>query len=146
MIGMMNGSRRLWASWISLIPSTAESTEIAGVITPSPYNSAAPKSPRAINAILRNPTGGAGATVPRGDGGIGNEVFGGTLSASSARIPPSPWLSARMMNVRYLMEIASVRAQKKSDTIPRTLSGVARIGWCSTPCSSGCAAKHSSRA
>ena len=33
-------------------PSTAERTDIAGVITPSPYKSAAPKRPVAISVVL----------------------------------------------------------------------------------------------
>ena len=41
------------------------------------------------------------------------------ISASSARMPPSPRLSARMMNVRYLTAITTVSPQKISDSTPR---------------------------
>ena len=34
-------------------PSTALSTEMAGVITPSPYNSAVPNSPNSTNHLMR---------------------------------------------------------------------------------------------
>src|ERR1700752_1328006 len=37
----------------SFNPSIADSTEIAGVITPSPYNSAAPRMPRIIGRVMR---------------------------------------------------------------------------------------------
>jgi hypothetical protein len=39
-------------------------------------------------------------------------------SAVSARIPPSPWLSARMMRITYLIETISVIVQKTSDMTP----------------------------
>jgi hypothetical protein len=39
-------------------------------------------------------------------------------------MPPSPRLSARMMNVRYLTTMTSSSAQKISDRIPRTFSCV----------------------
>jgi hypothetical protein len=62
-------------------PSTAESTEIAGVIMLSPKNSEAPKIPRAASASrVRRPP-----RTPRP-----------RTSVISAMIPPSPSLSARM--------------------------------------------------
>ena len=60
-------------------PSTAPSTETAGVITPSPYSSADPNKPR--------PSSTPRLCGPRYVGGI---------SAISARMPPSPWLSMRI--------------------------------------------------
>ena len=38
-------------------------------------------------------------------------------------MPPSPWLSARMMSNAYLMEMTTISDQKISDTIPSTASG-----------------------
>ena len=35
-------------------------------------------------------------------------------------MPPSPWLSARMMNVTYLTDTMIVIAQKTSEMIPYT--------------------------
>ena len=60
-------------------PSTALSTEMAGVIMPSPYRSAAPKMPSS--------TSGQRSVVLR--------ILIGVARAVSARMPPSPWLSAR---------------------------------------------------
>jgi hypothetical protein len=73
-------------------PSTAPSTVIAGVIIPSPYSSAAPKMRRAINTFLP-------FRLPR----VGT-------SAVSARMPPSPALSARMTMAMYLMEMTITSA------------------------------------
>ncbi len=43
-----------------------------------------------------------------------------STSDSSARMPPSPSLSARRTNVTYFTEISTISAQKVSDTIPST--------------------------
>ena len=69
-------------------PSTAESTEIAGVIMLSPKNSEAPKIPSAASAMLAcaGRPGRAGARI----------------SVISAMIPPSPSLSARITSSTYL--------------------------------------------
>jgi hypothetical protein len=65
----------------TLTPSMAESTEIAGVITLSPKNSDAPKMPStASTSFVRRPPG-----APRL-----------LINVMSARIPPSPSLSARI--------------------------------------------------
>ena len=48
----------------------------------------------------------------------------GLTSASRARMPPSPWLSARMIRVAYLNEMTTISDQKISDTMPITASGV----------------------
>ncbi len=39
-----------------------------------------------------------------------------SISATSAMMPPSPWLSARMMNATYLSETMIVSAQKISES------------------------------
>ena len=49
-------------------------------------------------------------------------------SEVSAMIPPSPLLSARMMNSTYLRETVTVRAQNTSERMPSTLSGVTGTG------------------
>ena len=85
-------------------PSTADSTLMAGVITPSPYSSAAPMSTSRVSA--ETPC----SFLP---------IRSGT-SASRARIPPSPWLSARMMNARYLTVTTIINDQKMSERTPRT--------------------------
>ena len=92
------------------MPSTAESTEIAGVITASPKNSEAPSMP--ITRIQA----GRPRKLPR-------------ASAISDSIPPSPRLSARSTNAMYLIVTMTVSAQKISDSTPRTCSGAA----CSPP-------------
>ena len=68
-------------------PSTADSTDNAGVIMPSPKKSAAPNSPSSIRTRAR-----AGSCTPR------------NTSAISAMMPPSPLLSARMMKTTYLID------------------------------------------
>ena len=62
-------------------PSTADSTEIAGVIMLSPRNSAAPSSPSPASRIVTR------ALPPAAHR---------RSSAIRAMMPPSPWLSARM--------------------------------------------------
>lgn len=78
------------------------------MINPSPYSSAVPNTPRVTTA----PT--APVTVP---------IFGMT-SAVKARMPPSPWLSARITSVRYLIEITMTSAQTTTDASPNTLASV----------------------
>jgi hypothetical protein len=69
---------------ITFRPSTADSTEMAGVIMLSPRNSAAPSTPRLANtSAVRRPPRRPDAPHRR------NSVI-------SAMIPPSPWLSTRM--------------------------------------------------
>ena len=43
-------------------------------------------------------------------------------------IPPSPLLSARMMNSTYFSETVMVSAQNTSERMPITLSGVTGTG------------------
>ena len=38
-------------------------------------------------------------------------------------MPPSPWLSARMIRIAYLMEMTMINDQKINDTMPTTASG-----------------------
>jgi hypothetical protein len=40
------------------------------------------------------------------------------ISAVSAMIPPSPWLSARMMKITYLTDTIIVIAQNTSEITP----------------------------
>jgi hypothetical protein len=80
-------------------PATAEVTDSAGVIMPSPKNSPAPKIPSTMSFALWG-------TLRR------------LTSAVSAMIPPSPRLWARMMNPAYLIETSIISAQKMSDAIP----------------------------
>ena len=73
-----------WPSdgWTTFSPSTAESTEIAGVIMLSPKNSEAPKIPRpASTIVVRRPPC----------------VRGLPISVISAMIPPSPSFEARII-------------------------------------------------
>ena len=83
-------------------PSTADSTEIAGVITPSPKNSAAPAMP--ITTTTQRPRV---VTLVR------------SANAISARMPPSPRLSARMMTMTYLTVTVSISAQNTRLSTPR---------------------------
>lgn len=87
-------------------PSTAPITEMAGVITPSPKNSEAPKMPRMPTTYAeRDPL-----RMVR------------WVSAISAMMPPSPSLSARMMMVTYLSVTVTISAQNASDSTPSTVS------------------------
>ena len=88
-------------------PSTALNTEMAGVRTPSPKNSAAPSIPAAAigchNLQLR-------VALPS--------------NALSANTPPSPRLSTRSMRTTYLIEMTKISDQKMSDSTPRTFACV----------------------
>ena len=87
----------------TLRPSVALSTEIAGVMMPSPNKSAEPMMTRKASK----------PTLPAGFG-----FFSLGTSASRAMMPPSPWLSARITNIRYFTEMMMIRAQKASDATP----------------------------
>ncbi len=80
-------------------PETAESTEIAGVIMPSPKNSDAPKIPSVTSSTMLR-------TLWRWQ------------SAARAMMPPSPRLWARMMKPAYLIETTIISDQKISETTP----------------------------
>ncbi len=94
-------------------PSTAESTEIAGVTMPSPKNIAAPRMPTIM--IQRSWRG-----LP---------LASASASAMSAMMPPSPRLSARMMKVTYFTATTTSSAHRISERMPITLSGEYGTGW-----------------
>ncbi len=102
--------------WVSALeatetPATAPSTEMAGVMIPSPKNRAAPKIPNVTRVAARL------ARVR-------------DKSAVRAMIPPSPRLWARMMKPAYLIETTTMSAQKISDAAPNTASGVTwEVAW-----------------
>ncbi len=83
-------------------PSTADSTDTAGVMMPSPKNSPAPMIP--TSASPARPRSSSAARC---------------ASAISARIPPSPLLSARITRMTYLTVTMMISAQKISDSTPR---------------------------
>ena len=90
-------------------PSIADSTVTAGVITPSPKNSDAPKMPRMPTTYAVRES-------------LGKQRW---ASAISAMMPPSPSLSARMMMVTYFTVTTSVSDQKIIDSTPSTVSWLA---------------------
>ena len=75
---------------------------MAGVITPSPKNIAAPTMP--ISTTAQRPR---------------RVVLLRMASAISARMPPSPRLSARMMTITYFTVTVSISAQKTRLSTPR---------------------------
>ena len=77
----------------SVRPSTADSTEIAGVITESPRNIAAPITPSSSTSGVRRPS----ARV---------------ASAVSDSVPPSPLLSARSRISTYLSVTTTISAHR----------------------------------
>src|SRR5260370_10939417 len=91
----------------TLTPSTAESTEMAGVIMLSPKNSEAPKIPSAASTIFaRLPAGRARRRI----------------EAIRAMTPPSQSLSARITSRTYVTVTMVVTDQKISETIPKMVS------------------------
>ena len=93
-----------------LSPSTADSTEIAGVIMLSPKNRAVANTPSSTSPRVQRRSPCAEREI----------------SASSARLPPSPLLSARMMIATYLIVTTIIIDQKIRLSTPNTLkwSGV----------------------
>ena len=92
-------------------PSTAESTEIAGVMTESPKNRAAPKTPRSATSTEIRP----GVRLRR-------------TRVARARMPPSPSLSARSTKHTYLMVTMRTSTQTMQEMTPvmsSRLSGTA---------------------
>ncbi len=83
-------------------PSTAERTEIAGVMTPSPKNKQAPAMPTSPTVARM-----AGLTQTR------------WASAMSARMPPSPRLSARITSMTYFTVTIRISDQKIRERMPR---------------------------
>ena len=110
-IGTMKSSN---SGSMTLRPSTAESTEIAGVIMLSPKNSAAPNRPRAASVIV--------VRLPRG-------LLHRRSSVISAMIPPSPLLSARITSETYVTVTMIITDQKISDTTPYTCVSESGTGW-----------------
>ena len=108
MIATVMGMTRLDTEGAAtLTPSTADSTEMAGVIMLSPKNSEAPKIPSAASTIFaRRPPGSARRRI----------------KAISAMIPPSPSLSARITSRTYVTVTMIVTDQKISETTPKMLS------------------------
>ena len=102
-IGTTNGLNRAVST---SSPSTALNTEMAGVIMASANSSAAPTRPRKMNSGLVTDSLRVRPTT----------------SAISARMPPSPRLSARRMKATYSMEMTRMRTQKITDRTPRTLA------------------------
>ncbi len=84
-------------------PSTADSTEIAGVIMLSPKNSEAPKMPSAASASF--------VRVPPGS-------LRRRISVISAMMPPSPSLSARITSSTYSSVTTIVIDQKINEMPP----------------------------
>ena len=84
-------------------PSSAESTEIAGVMIASPENSAAPATPRKNTKLERRPSARC-------------------ASAIRDSVPPSPLLSARIRNSTYFAVTVKNSAQSKSEIVPITAS------------------------
>jgi hypothetical protein len=95
-------------------PSTALSTEIAGVRAPSAYSSADPKMPSTI--MMRRGERPRASRVP-------------LTSAIRASTPPSPLLSARMITTWYLIVTTRISDQNTSERTPSTLPGLTAIPW-----------------
>ena len=87
----------------SLRPSTADNTEIAGVIMESPMNIEAPTTPSASNGRLRRPN----ARCP---------------SAIRDSVPPSPLLSARNSSSTYLAVTTMNSDHRISESTPSTMA------------------------
>ena len=109
-MGMINGSSD--GSTTSR-PSTADRTEIAGVIMLSPKNREAPKTPRAASSSLVRALPGTRRRL---------------IKVMSDRMPPSPLLSARMTSSTYLMVTMIVTDQKINEISPYTLVMVTAPG------------------
>src|SRR5688572_2253407 len=97
---------------ISVIPSAADKTDTAGVITPSPHSMHAPNRIRSVPAPMAD--------------------FRGPLSIrpreKRAKTPPSPRLPARVTKVMYFPLTTSIKDQKISDKTPRTLLVLSSAG------------------
>src|SRR5690242_11765 len=88
-------------------PSTADSTEIDGVITPSPKNSAAPSKAISTTSLRMRvdwPTARWASVI-------------------SAMMPPSPLLSARITRLTYFTATTRISDQVTSERIPSTVAG-----------------------
>src|SRR5690554_1585685 len=101
MTRVMGTTQRAIPGCTNCTPSTADSTEMAGVIMASPKNMAAPSTPRMVIQ-----TGGLVKVL--------------RASAISDSVPPSPLLSARVTKNTYLTATVRVSAQTISDSSPST--------------------------
>ena len=90
------------------IPSTADKTEIAGVITDSPKSMQAPNMPMIIKKKYPFDF-------------LSKER---KAKAIKDRTPPSPLLSARITNNTYLTVTTKIRAQIIIEMTPNKASGV----------------------
>jgi hypothetical protein len=98
-------------------PSTAESTEMAGVMTPSPKKMAVPNTPTNRSRLR---SAGRSATAVE-------------ASASIAMRPPSPLLSARRIKATYFSPTMTVRVQNTSESTPKMASSLsATRPWAKT--------------
>ena len=93
-------------------PSIADSTEMAGVMMPSPKNRQAPAMP--IRDRMRRRLEPADTRW---------------ASAMSARMPPSPRLSARMTRSTYFTVTIRINDQKISDRMPMISVSVIGKPW-----------------
>ena len=104
----VSGTTNRSAPWMATsVPSTAESTEIAGVMMPSPYKRPAPATAETAQAWAARFVSG---------------FFACRTRAKSAKMPPSPSLSAFVMKPRYFTQMTLVSDQKNSESTPSTLS------------------------
>ena len=101
-IGITNGSN---PALTVANPSTADSTDTAGVIMQSPKYNAVARTPRMTRLDVQRPP-----PLLR------------WISARSARLPPSPLLSARMMMKTYFSVTISISDQKTRLTTPKMFS------------------------
>ena len=85
----------------TVMPSTADSTDMAGVMMASPKNSAVAITPSSTSCAER---------VSPGDRR--------EMRAIRARLPPSPRLSARMMTETYFSVTTSIIVQKIKEMTP----------------------------
>ena len=108
-IGMTNGvNPELTVSR----PSTADKTDTAGVIIASPRKSAVAAMPSMTRLVPHRPP-----PVER------------WISASSARLPPSPLLSARRISATYLIVTMTTNDQNIRQTVPKIWSLSTASGW-----------------
>ena len=97
-------TKRASSASTCLSPSSAESTDIAGVMIASPENSDEPATPKRKMSVVRCPTAIR-------------------ASAISDRMPPSPLLSAIIRNRTYFAVTTISSAQMIRETIPMTSCG-----------------------
>ncbi len=89
-------------------PSTADRTEIDGVIMPSPYSSADPNNTSRVRAP--GPANGGGGFLL-------------WIRPNNASVPPSPSWSARSTNIVYFTQTARKMDHRISDNMPVIAAG-----------------------